>query len=343
MHSPTERETILTAATPQSIELAGQLLREGQLVGLPTETVYGLAANALLPEAVTEIFKVKGRPQDNPLIVHIADVNDIYLLVEDFPESARKLAERFWPGPLTIIMRKSGLIPSEVTCGQSTVAIRFPSHPTAIAVISAAGVPIAAPSANISGRPSPTTAEHVMSDIGGKIPLIIDGGACDIGVESTVITVVGEKPCLLRPGAVTKRQIEAVIGEIDLSPAVLSELERGEEAQSPGMKYRHYSPSAKVTLVRGSLAAFSEFLESNASDGTYALAFEGDETQLPVPCITYGREGDFSSQAHELFSALRKADELDARRIFARYPEGGEGLAVLNRLLRSAGFDVIEL
>ena len=239
-------ETMVYKTEPESelhraVQAAGELLRAGKLVAIPTETVYGLAANALDPEAVNNIFKAKGRPNDNPLIVHIADLSALPDVVSEVPEKARVLMERFWPGPLTIVLPRNPQIPDETTAGLDTVAVRMPSHPVAQAIIRASGLPIAAPSANLSGLPSPTTAEHCIRDLTGKVSAIVDGGPCNFGVESTVITLAGERPRLLRPGAVTLEQLEAAIGSVEVDHAVTGQLQEGQVAASPGMKYKHYS------------------------------------------------------------------------------------------------------
>lgn len=335
-------DTLLLSSSAEDIERAGELLRAGELVGIPTETVYGLAANALDGKAVASIFKAKGRPQDNPLIVHISKLEQLAPLVSDIPEAAVQLAAEYWPGPLTMVLPKSGIIPDEVTCGLDSVAVRMPSHPTARAIITAAGVPLAAPSANLSGKPSTTTAAHVMHDMAGRIAAVVDGGECTYGVESTVLSLCGERPALLRPGAVTPEMIEAVTGCVDIDDAVLHTLEEGRQAASPGMKYKHYAPDTEITIVQGSLEDFRRFCEEHCGEGVYALCFEGDGDSLPVPCIEYGRSDDLLSQARGLFGALRELDELGAKTAYVRpcEPEG-VGLAVYNRLLRAAAFRVV--
>ncbi len=326
-----------------STELAARLLRQGETVVIPTETVYGLAANALDEKAVAEIFRVKGRPQDNPLIVHISELSMWSALVKELPDDALKLAERFWPGPLTIILPKSDMVPDTTTAGMDSVAVRMPSHEGARAIIAASKLPIAAPSANLSGLPSPTTAQHCMRDLNGKVPLIIDGGECDVGIESTVVSLVGE-PTLLRPGAITQKMLSDALGkEVLISHAVSEPLKEGERPTSPGMKYRHYAPNAKVVLVESELDKFAELLDSSP-DGTFGLVFEGEEQQVNKPCVVYGRLHDPESQARELFSSLRKLDELDAKLVYARCPDRSvESLGVLNRILRAAAFEVIKL
>lgn len=337
-------KTLLLSDNQNDIKEAGEILKNGGLVGIPTETVYGLAANALDGEAVAGIFRAKGRPMDNPLIVHIADIKDIekFALVSDFPEKAKLLAEKFWSGPLTIIMPKGRAIPDEVSAGLDTVAIRFPEHKTAQAIIKAAGVPLAAPSANISGSPSPTTAEHVMRDLNGKIDAVVDGGECRVGLESTVITMVPDTPRILRPGGVTVEQIESVIGKTDIDDAVLNQLKENEKAASPGMKYKHYSPKARVVLVRGE--SYTDFVNRNSDKNVAALCYNEDVDKLGVRAFSLGNKDDKDSQAHELFNALRQIDNEDFSTVYARCPESeGVGMALYNRLIRAAGFEVIDL
>lgn len=323
---------------------AGALLRAGELVGMPTETVYGLAANALDGEAVSHIFEAKGRPGDNPLIVHITEFDDIKPLVEAVPESARRLAKAYWPGPLTMIFRHTDLIPHQVSAGLATVAIRMPSHPVARAIIRAAGVPIAAPSANLSGSPSPTTAAHVYADMKGRIPAIVDGGECAVGVESTVVDLTGEVPILLRPGGVTLEMLRDVLGKVEVNPAVTARLAEGAVAASPGMKYKHYAPKAHVILVKGSAEAYRRYVNAHAAPDVTAMCFGGEERELTVPYLTYGRRDDATAQAHEVFDTLRRLDVIGAKTVYCACPSAeGVGLAVYNRLLRAAGFEVVSL
>lgn len=337
-------KTKLLSASDDDIRYAGEILRRGGLVGMPTETVYGLAGNALCGDCVRKIYQAKGRPSDNPLIVHISSLSQWEPLVAEIPEKAKKLAERFWPGPLTIILKKSELIPKETSGGLDTVAVRMPSDETARKLIESSGVPLAAPSANTSGKPSPTSAQHVMNDLCGKIDAVIDGGECQVGVESTVISLVTEKPRLLRPGGVTPEMLESVLGEIEIDDAVFNKLEDGVKAASPGMKYKHYSPSARVVLLKGTFENYKKYIEEHKSENTVALCFDGEENELSVPCLPYGAENDSLSQAHLIFSRLREADEMGADTVFARYPErSGVGLAVYNRLIRAAAFEVVEV
>lgn len=334
---------VLSAALPEGIEEAAGLLRQGELVAIPTETVYGLAANALDPMAVPKIFTVKGRPQDNPLIVHISSIDMWKTLVSTLPEDALRLAEAFWPGPLTIILPKSGIVPGVTSAGLDTVGVRMPAHKAALALIEAAGLPLAAPSANLSGSPSPTEVAHCIQDLSGKIPLILDGDNCEVGIESTVISLV-DQPIVLRPGAITPEQISAALGrEVAVSDTATAPLSQDEAPQSPGMKYRHYSPKAKVIIVEGDREAFNRFLQSSAPDA-YALIFAEDAPSCPRPYVVYGSETDSLSQAKELFGSLRSLDALGARIVYARKPDqSGVGLGVYNRMLRAAGFEVISL
>lgn len=339
--------TQLLTPEKENINLAAGILRNGGLVGIPTETVYGLAANALDSEAVKKIFIAKGRPSDNPLIVHISSFDEIekYELVREFPESAKALADKFWPGPLTMIMPKGEKISSIVTGGLDSIALRLPSHKVAREIIKEAGCPLAAPSANLSGSPSPTTAKHVFDDMQGRIPLIIDGGSSDVGLESTVITLCTPVPTVLRPGKVTLEELREVLGEVALSDAVLSKLKEGEEAASPGMKYRHYAPKAKVYLVKGNDKAFIDFVNSKDANSTLALCYNSDVELLTIKAIPLGESSDIDSQAHNLFSALREADETAGiNTVYVRCPEAeGLGMALFNRLIRAAGFEVITL
>ncbi len=340
-------KTLLLTASNKDIETAAEILRNGGLVGMPTETVYGLGANALCGEAVKKIFEAKGRPSDNPLIVHISSIEEIekYNLVREFSDKARLLAETFWPGPLTIIMPKSDTVPKEVTSTLDSVAVRLPSHEVARKLIKAAGCPVAAPSANLSGSPSPTTSQHVMNDLSERIDAVIDGGSSDVGLESTVITVCTKVPTVLRPGGVTLEELRAVLGEVALSDAVLNKLEDGAEAASPGMKYRHYSPKAKVYLVKSySDLKFYDFVNAKGKTSA-AICYKEDTPYINIPTLILGEKDDYTSQAHNLFSVLREADNIDGvDTVYVRCPDTkGVGLALFNRLIRAAGFEVIQL
>lgn len=344
MNQVPQRTRVLTDS-PEDIAAAAELLQKGELVAIPTETVYGLAADALNGPAVARIFEAKGRPMDNPLIVHIADWEALPSLVAEIPDIARKLADAYWPGPLTMIFKKGGGIPDQVSAGLSTVAVRMPSHPVARAIIRASGCPLAAPSANRSGIPSPTTAAHVLADMEGRIAAVVDGGECRVGLESTVVDLSGPTPPrLLRPGGVTPEMLEKAAGPIEIDPAVTHALKEGAVAASPGMKYKHYAPKAKVILIKGGDAAYTSYVNETAGAGEAALCFEEQVPGLRVPAVAYGHREDPASQAHGLFDALRRLDELGIQTAYAASPsEHGVGLAVYNRLLRAAGFQVVTL
>ncbi len=331
---------LLDARRPEDIRTAGGILASGGLVAIPTETVYGLAANALDPAAVEKIFAAKGRPHDNPLIVHICDLSQWAPLVRELPPAALRLAEAFWPGPLTIILPRSEKVPAATSAGLDTVSVRFPAHPAAQAVIRAAGTPLAAPSANPSGRPSPTTFAHVRRDLTGRVDALLDGGDCGVGVESTVLTLCEETPRVLRPGGITVEQLRAVLGEVAVDPAVCAPLEPGRRVSSPGMKYRHYAPKTPLTLVDASPEDFSEY--ANGQPGQRALCFEEDLPLLRVPALSYGGRYRPAEQAKNLFAALRRLDETGDAPVLAHLPaRRGEGLAVYNRLIRAAGFSIV--
>lgn len=328
----------------KGVARAAEFLKDGKLVVIPTETVYGLAANALDAEAVTSIFKAKGRPQDNPLIVHVASPDWLERYAAEIPDAARRLMDAFWPGPLTIILKKLPIIPDVVSAGLDTVAFRCPSHPVAHAIIEASGLPLAAPSANLSGSPSPTLASHALADLNGRVSAVVDGGPCGVGLESTVITLCGERPRILRPGGVTPEQLSAVLGSVDIDRAVTHKVEAGERVASPGMKYKHYAPKAHVTILNGTLEKMAAYVNERACEGVAALCFEGEEDSFSVPCVTYGTRNDDLSQAQRLFDALRELDRIGAKTVYASCPRtDGVGLAVYNRLIRAAGFEVIDL
>lgn len=338
-------KTQVLPITPESVALAARLLQQGELVALPTETVYGIAADARNGEAVKKIFEAKGRPQDNPLIVHICGMEMLNGIVSEVPERAKKLAAAFWPGPLTMVMPRGPEV-SDVTCaGLDTVGVRMPSHPVVQQVIRTSGVAFAAPSANLSGKPSPTNAPDTLADMDGRLPLILDGGESNVGVESTVVAVTGEHPMLLRPGYITKEQMEAVLGEeVLVSPAILEKLKDGEVARSPGMKYKHYAPKADVTLLDGTFEQFKAYVDAHAEQNPSCLCFTGEAEKLGVPCVEYGREGDGADQAKHIFRCLRALDEQGDAVVYARCPQkDGLSMAVYNRLIRAAAFRVIKL
>ncbi|HOB20027.1 MAG TPA: L-threonylcarbamoyladenylate synthase [Candidatus Atribacteria bacterium] len=339
------------AADKDKIEAAAKLLRDGEVVAFPTETVYGLGANALDPEAVKKIFTAKGRPGDNPLIVHIADIGQWSGLAEAIPESAQALARAFWPGPLTIILKKREVVPHEVTAGLDTVAVRMPSHPVARSLIAAARVPIAAPSANFSGRPSPTTARHVLEDLEGRIPLILDGGRADVGAESTVVDMAREVPVLLRPGGITREMLEQVLGRVEVDPGIMSPIREDRPVPSPGMKYKHYAPKAPVTVFRGSedrirLAIDREARRQQRWGKKVGILATDDNKDFYTAGIvrSMGSRARPADLAASLFALLREFDELGVDTILAEGVDPhDEGLAVMNRLARAAGFHFIDV
>ncbi len=329
----------------QDMEEAAALIRQGEPVGMPTETVYGLACDAGNADAVRKVFAAKGRPADNPLIVHIADIADWAPLVTEIPPLAQKLAERFWPGPLTIILPRTDRIPSVTAGGLDSVGVRFPAHPLAQALIRASGVPIAAPSGNRSGSPSPTTAAHMMQDMDGRIPAVIEGGSCICGVESTVIALDDERSVrVLRPGFVTPEQLAEIAENVTVDPAVLAKVSADTVVRSPGMKYRHYAPNARVTLVQGGQADFLQYMRARTGEGVLALVFDSDASACEAENIPYRAYGDTDEQrAAAFFAALRDADAAGVKHLYVRAPRtDGVGLAVYNRLLRAAGYDIAD-
>ena len=333
-------KTVVLPVGEDALAEAARLIRAGEIVAFPTETVYGLGANALDGAAVLKIFEAKGRPADNPLIAHIAHPDALSLLARRVPERARALMRAFWPGPLTLICEKKDAVPAEVSAGRSTVAVRMPSHPAAAALLRAAGVPVAAPSANRSGRPSPTAAAHVLEDMDGRIPLILDGGPCGVGVESTVVDMTGAHPLLLRPGGVTPEMLRTLAPDLAIDPAVLHPLAPGAQARSPGMKYRHYAPRARVTVVTGGADRLCARYDAALAAGeTPAILCANAAPYAARRTLPLG--ADAGAMAAHLFGALRDADAQGVTRIFAE-PVGAEGmgLALMNRLLRAAGFDV---
>lgn len=334
-------KTEVKKPTEKVIKEAARLINSGEIVAMPTETVYGLSADATNVEAVKKVFVAKGRPQDNPLIVHVSSMDMLDFVASEVSNSALKLVKKFWPGPLTIVLPKSDNIPSTVSAGLDTVGVRMPGHSVALEFIKACGVPIAAPSANTSGKPSPTTAEHVKIDLDGKIPLIIDGGSSIRGVESTVITVNDDTVTILRPGFITAEDFEAEGFNAKYSSGVFNELSGGEKPLSPGMKYKHYSPKANVIIIEGNYDSVLKFADTINEKGVYFLLYENDE-RFPFPHLAYGKTA--KEQASNIYNKLREFDKLNAKTVYAMSPvRNGIGEAVYNRLLRSAGFEVIKL
>ncbi len=328
----------------EDLSYAAELIRRGDLVGIPTETVYGLGANALDEVAVDKIYEAKGRPKDNPFILHIAEPKDMESICHNIPESAWLLAQRYWPGPLTMILPVKDLVPKRTVAGLNTVGVRCPAHEATRTLIRLSGVPIAAPSANISGKPSTTTAQHVLHDMEGKIPAIIDGGPCEVGVESTIIDLTSEVPRLLRPGGITPEELLESLGELEVDPAVLGELPPDAIARAPGMKYIHYSPTAQVLIIDGSDEVAANYIHKEFREGDAVLCFR-EELPLYESCnpTAYGSRQDTRSLSAGLFSALRDLDRPEIKRIFARCPQGGGvAYAVGNRLKKAAGFCIID-
>lgn len=327
------------------LEEAAELLRRGKVVAFPTETVYGLGADALNADACREIFAVKGRPADNPLIVHIADITDVHRVVRQWPQQAQLCFENFWPGPLTLVLPKQAIVPDTVSGGLDTVAVRMPSHPIALALIRVTGRPLAAPSANISGKPSPTEAEHVWQDFNGRIPLLIDGGTCSVGLESTVLDLTGPIPVILRPGGVTREQLAGVLGRVELDKALRPE----QQPKAPGMKYRHYAPEGQVVLLNGShsekVRQVQARLDSKRDGCRYGLvamqetitALGQEHLDKAEAVFNLGSAQNPEEAASRLFAGLRYCDEQKADIILAEeMPIDGIGLAFMNRLRKAA-------
>lgn len=335
-------ETRIFENTIEDLNNAAELIKRGEVVVMPTETVYGLGANALDESAVKKIFDAKGRPSDNPLIVHVSDFSEVENLVEEIPEGAKRLAEKFWPGPLTVIFKKKPIIPESVSAGLPTVGIRIPEDETARAFIRACGVPIAAPSANISGKPSPTAFRHVVEDMNGRVAGIIRGGNSRVGVESTVIDMTAEVPTVLRPGGISIEQLREALGEVLIS----SEVKKDDIPKAPGMKYKHYSPKASVYILKGSPSNASMFLKKRCAFGKVAvLGFEETKDMLPegVHFISLGSERLPQDAAARLFDALRECDRIGAKEVYApEIPDDGLWRAVKNRLYKAASGRIID-
>lgn len=327
---------------PQVVE-AAECLQRNEVVAFPTETVYGLGGNALSEEAVAKIFSAKGRPADNPLIVHVASRPHVEKLVSHIPKQADKLMNAFWPGPLTIVLPGGKSVASNVTAGLDTVAIRMPDHPVALALLKAANLPLAAPSANLSGKPSPTTAKHVIHDLSGRIAGIVDGGSTGVGLESTVVDCSGDHVTILRPGGVTKEQLEEVVGEVNVDPALSDE---GQKPKSPGVKYTHYAPTAPVTLVDGSPSYLQSIVDKRRAEGKKIGVLATEEStatyraDVVIPC---GTRADLISVANRLYDVLRQFDESDVDEIYSEmFTHEGVGAAVMNRLSKAASNRVIK-
>ncbi|MCR5301477.1 MAG: threonylcarbamoyl-AMP synthase [Lachnospiraceae bacterium] len=348
-------DTIYKRTDPGNIDMsviseAGRIIRAGGLVAFPTETVYGLGADALNPAAASKIYEAKGRPSDNPLIVHIADIGSVYEIAADVTPEAEALAKRYWPGPLTMIFKGKDIVPKETTGGLDTVAIRFPSHPVAKAFIASAGGYVAAPSANISGRPSPTTGDHVFCDMNGRIDMIIDSGYCNIGIESTIIDLSAGTPMMLRPGYVSEEDLREVIGDIEKDPAVFGN-DTSAKPKAPGMKYRHYAPKGEMLIVSGSKERVRSYIMERIEEkpegvrlgvltfSEDAPAFEGADLVADM-----GRSDNTDMTAHRLYDSLRRCDDEDIDIILSEEPCSGRlGPAIMNRLIKAAGHNIIHV
>ncbi|MBD5143120.1 MAG: threonylcarbamoyl-AMP synthase [Ruminococcus sp.] len=336
--------TRLLKNTPEDLEIAGNLIKNGELVAIPTETVYGLGADAFNEKAVRAIFQAKGRPADNPLIVHIADMNMLEQIAFEIPDIAISLAKKFWAGALTMIFPKRPEIPYVTSGGLETIGVRMPSHPVAKKIIQLAGCPIAAPSANRSGLPSPTTAKHVMDDMNGRISAVLDGGQCQVGVESTVICFDNPETIhILRPGIISLEDLKPFAEHVYIDKAIFQQIDCNTKVASPGMKYKHYSPKAKILPVDSpDFASFADYVKHHAQEGIYCLLFDSDKEITGIPCMHYGDDG--ITQAHDLFLRFRELDELGAKLVYVRMPkQTGADLSVYNRLMRASGFEVIKI
>lgn len=336
----------------ENYEEAAEILRRGGLVAFPTETVYGLGGDGLSQDAAKKIYAAKGRPSDNPLIVHIADIESLHELTDEVPEKAVKLAEKFWPGPLTMIFKKSNKVPYSTTGGLDTVAVRMPNHPVALKLIQTSGVMIAAPSANTSGRPSPTKAQHVADDLSGKIDMIIDGGAVGIGIESTIVDMTSEVPMILRPGYITQEMLQEEIGEVQVDKAILTKgVQKGLHPKAPGMKYRHYAPKGDLTLYKGNeedvVTAINQAVQEKIKSGSKVGVIATEETKNKykadfIKCI--GSRHDEESIARHLYGILREFDDLGVQYIFGEcFPSNNFGQAIMNRMLKAAGYHVVSV
>ena len=335
---------LLQAQSPDTAQIAANIIKDGGLVAIPTETVYGLGADGLNPDAVAKIFLAKGRPQDNPLILHVAEPEQIALFCHDIPDAAYALAEAFWPGPLTMVLPARDTVPKSTTAGLSTVAVRCPDNAVTRQIIRLAGVPVAAPSANISGKPSTTTAEHVLHDHDGNVDAIVDGGPCRVGLESTIVDLTEDRPRLLRPGGITPEQLLEVLGDLVVDKAVTAQIDKDAVVKAPGMKYRHYAPQCQVIIVSGSREKAADYIRSHYQQGDRVLCFD-EELSLYTGCdpLSYGCEADVSTLSAGLFAALRQLDDPAIGKVYARCPVGGGvAYAVQNRLKKAAAFHIVD-
>ena len=342
-------KTELLSVDEKALKKAEALLLAGQVVAFPTETVYGLGAWAFSEEGIRHVYEAKGRPSDNPLIVHVAPGMDLHEIASEIPEKAKELMKRFWPGPLTLILPKTDKVPLRVTGGLSTVAIRMPSHPAAMELIGKTGLPIVAPSANTSGRPSPTSARHVMEDLQGKIPLILDGGDCQVGLESTIVDLTEEIPMILRPGAITLAMLEDAVGEVDVDPAVrmAAGLESHVTPKAPGMKYRHYAPKGYLILTDQGPDQTAEWIRQDLKEKEQKIGLIGSDEwisqvrralgKIPVAAISLGSGSDMDEIGRNLFDSLRESDDEGLERIYGEaFQRKDLGEAIMNRFLKAA-------
>jgi len=334
----------------QAIMQAGEIIRNGGLVAFPTETVYGLGGDGLNPDSSCKIYAAKGRPSDNPLIIHIYRMEDLEVLVKEIPESARKLAEAFWPGPLTMILPKADVVPKETTGGLDTVAVRMPSHKVALAFIKAAGGFVAAPSANLSGKPSPTLAKYVLEDMDGRIDMIIDGGDIAIGLESTIVDLTGDVPMILRPGYITLDMLKDVLGEVTMDPTLMDG-DCKERPKAPGMRYRHYAPKGDMLIIEGEPEKVVEEINTLVKEsrqkgyktGVIATAENAEKYRADVVKVV-GNRGDDTAIAASLYRILREFDDEEVDAIYSEsFAADGIGQAIMNRLLKAAGHKYIKI
>ena len=335
---------LLSAQDAQTPVTAAQIIRSGGLVAIPTETVYGLGANGLDEAAVARIFEAKGRPQDNPLILHISDASEMERFCHDIPQAAYDLADAFWPGPLTIVLPARDVVPKRTTGGLSTVGVRCPDCDVTREIIRLSGVPIAAPSANISGKPSTTTAEHVLHDHNGRIAAVVDGGASRVGVESTIVDLTDARPRLLRPGGIGPEQLLEVLGDLVVDKAVTAQIDKDAVVKAPGMKYKHYAPQSEVVIVSGDREAAAKYIRMQFQPGDRVLCFD-EELPLYEGCnpLSYGEEAHVETLSAGLFAALRELDDPAIHKVYARCPVGGGvAYAVQNRLKKAAAFRIID-
>lgn len=349
-------QTIIRRTDTDNIDMevikeAANFLSKGEMVAFPTETVYGLGANALDEQASAKIYAAKGRPSDNPLIVHVSNINQVKRLVKDIPDKAKKLMEAFWPGPLTLVFNKSSEVPYGTTGNLDTVAIRMPNHKVALSLIEYSDIVIAAPSANTSGRPSPTTAKHVMDDLSGKISMIIDGGSVGIGIESTIVDVTEDVPMILRPGYISKKMLEEVVGEVEIDKAILVPPTKDLKPKAPGMKYRHYAPKADFKMVRGERRKVAEYINNTAKDlikkGFKVGVIASNETidnYKYGDIVSIGSRKDEITISRNLYKVLRDFDDKEVDYILGETFEEDEfGQAIMNRLLKAAGYHIEEV